>query len=99
MSTSARIPDYRGPQGIWTQHKRGAHNASSAARAQLMAMPFEDARPTAAHLALADVLTNLHSFVTIVTNHCGDDLYRFETSCPPNSAEFYLRQVSLLEMA
>ena len=52
-----------------------------------------------AHLALADVLTNLHSFVTIVTNHCGDDLYRFETSCPPNSAEFYLRQVSLLEMA
>ena len=55
VSTSARIPDYRGPQGIWTPQERGAHNASSAARAQLMAMPFEDARPTAAHLALAEL--------------------------------------------
>ena len=31
--------------------------------------------------APAEVLTNLHAFATIVTNHCGDDLYRFGPSC------------------
>ena len=46
-----------------------------------------------ANLALAELLTNLHAFATIVTNHCGDDLYRFETSCKPRSGTFYLRQV------
>jgi hypothetical protein len=35
------------------------------------------------HLALADVLTNLHAFVTIVTNHCGNDLYRPGERTPP----------------
>ena len=68
VSTSARIPDYRGPQGIWTQHKRGAHNASSAARAQLMAMPFEDARPTAAHLALAELHRRGHIAAIVSQN-------------------------------
>ena len=68
VSTSARIPDYRGPQGIWTQHKRGAHNASSAARAQLMAMPFEDARPTAAHLALAELHRRGHIAAVVSQN-------------------------------
>ena len=46
-----------------------------------------------AHLVLADVLTNLHAFATIVTNHAGKDLYRFDHPCTPNSDEFYLRQV------
>ena len=48
---------------------------------------------TTASLLLADVLTNVHSFVVIVTNHAGDDLYRFDTPCKPKSAAFYLRQV------
>ena len=38
-------------------------------------------------------MTNLHSFLTIVTNHAGDDLYRFDTPCTPRSGEFYLRQI------
>merc|ERR1711871_375238 len=42
---------------------------------------------------LADVLTNMHAFLTIVTNHAGSDLYRFDTPCAPNSPEFFLRQV------
>ena len=29
------------------------------------------------NLVLADILTNLHAFLTIVTNHAGDDLYRY----------------------
>lgn len=45
------------------------------------------------NLALADVLTNMHAFLTIVTNHAGKDLYRFDSPCSPNSPEFYLRQV------
>ena len=45
------------------------------------------------NLFLADVLTNIHSFVMIMPNHCGSDLYKFSTSCRPNSGTFYLRQV------
>ena len=44
-------------------------------------------------LLLAEVLTNLHAFLNIVTNHAGDDLYRFQAHCKPKSGTFYLRQV------
>ena len=41
---------------------------------------------------LAEILTNLHSFLVIVPNHAGDDIYRFDrpTSSKP---EFLLRQI------
>mmetsp|Transcript_49326 Transcript_49326/g.139662 ORF Transcript_49326/g.139662 Transcript_49326/m.139662 type:complete len:372 (-) Transcript_49326:392-1507(-) len=45
------------------------------------------------NLVLAEILTNVHSFIIIVTNHAGDDLYRFEHHCKPRSATFFLRQV------
>ena len=45
------------------------------------------------NLFWADILTNLHSFTAIVTNHAGDDMYRFRTPCRPFSGSFYLRQV------
>ena len=45
------------------------------------------------NLLLADVVTNIHSFIAIATNHAGNDLYKFDRSCAPNSATFYLRQV------
>lgn len=41
---------------------------------------------------LAELLTNVHSFVVIVTNHAGEDLYRFGTRMN-DKAEFYRRQV------
>ena len=50
VSTSASIPDYRGPQGIWTLSKKGAHNASSAAKADMMGIAFVDAQPTPTHM-------------------------------------------------
>jgi fatty acid desaturase len=41
---------------------------------------------------LAEVLTNLHTFVIITTNHAGEDVYAFDT--PPGSREdFLLRQI------
>ena len=53
VSTSASIPDYRGPQGIWTLSKKGAHNASSAAKADMMGIAFVDAQPTPTHMGCA----------------------------------------------
>jgi len=45
------------------------------------------------NLLLAELLTNLHAFLAIVTNHAGDDMYRFHYGCRPYSGSFYLRQV------
>jgi fatty acid desaturase len=45
------------------------------------------------NLVLAEVLTNIHGFVAVVTNHAGDDMYRFRNGCRPFSGSFFLRQV------
>ena len=45
------------------------------------------------NLIFAELATNFHAFVTIATNHCGDDLYRFGPGCRFASGTFYLRQV------
>ena len=45
------------------------------------------------HFVLADLIANIHSFVIIGTNHCGNDLYRFDTPCTFGSGTFYLRQI------
>ncbi|MBX2802187.1 MAG: fatty acid desaturase [Myxococcales bacterium] len=41
---------------------------------------------------LAELITNVHSFVVIVTNHAGEDLHRFDEPMH-DKAEFYRRQV------
>ena len=41
---------------------------------------------------LAELITNLHSFLVITTNHVGEDIYAFEGK-PADRGEFYLRQV------
>jgi fatty acid desaturase len=46
------------------------------------------------NLFLAELLTNAHAFLAVVTNHAGDDLYRFRQGCRPFSGSFYLRQVT-----
>merc|ERR1712032_921379 len=46
------------------------------------------------NLALADVLSNIHSFIIIATNHCGNDMYKFANSCTPRSGTFYMRAVT-----
>ena len=51
------------------------------------------ARNTFWSMVLAEGLTNLHSFLVIVTNHAGDDLYRFDRHCEARSATYYLRQI------
>jgi len=46
------------------------------------------------NLALADALSNIHSFIIIATNHCGDDLYKFVNSVRPKSGSFFMRAVT-----
>lgn len=45
------------------------------------------------NLLLAEILTNIHGFVAVVTNHAGDDMYRFRHGCRAHSGSFHLRQV------
>lgn len=45
------------------------------------------------NLVLAELVTNIHAFVTIVTNHAGEDLYTFQDAVKPKSPSFYVRQI------
>ena len=45
------------------------------------------------NVVLAEVLTNIHAYITIVTNHAGDDLYTFKDAVKPRSPSFYVRQI------
>ena len=45
------------------------------------------------NLFYAELMTNAHAFLAIVTNHAGNDMYRFREGCRPYSGSFYLRQV------
>jgi len=45
------------------------------------------------NLVLAELVTNLHSFITIVTNHAGNDLYTFDDGVKPKTSSFYVRQI------
>mmetsp|Transcript_17799 Transcript_17799/g.44966 ORF Transcript_17799/g.44966 Transcript_17799/m.44966 type:complete len:486 (+) Transcript_17799:177-1634(+) len=45
------------------------------------------------NLFAAEILTNIHSFIIVVPNHAGEDVYRFKTPVKIKSDEFYLRAV------
>mmetsp|Transcript_42235 Transcript_42235/g.62554 ORF Transcript_42235/g.62554 Transcript_42235/m.62554 type:complete len:488 (-) Transcript_42235:155-1618(-) len=45
------------------------------------------------NLILADLLTNIHGFITIVTNHAGEDVYEFDDEVRPKTGSFYVRQI------
>lgn len=45
------------------------------------------------NIVLAELLTNIHAFVTIVTNHAGGDLYTFNDAVKPKTPSFYVRQI------
>jgi Fatty acid desaturase len=45
------------------------------------------------NFVLAELLTNIHAFVTIVTNHSGEDMYTFDDAVRPKTGSFYVRQI------
>eukprot|EP00928_Gymnodinium_smaydae_P059400 TRINITY_DN4271_c0_g1_i1.p1 TRINITY_DN4271_c0_g1~~TRINITY_DN4271_c0_g1_i1.p1 ORF type:complete len:403 (-),score=98.64 TRINITY_DN4271_c0_g1_i1:327-1535(-) len=45
------------------------------------------------NVAFAEMITNVHAFCTIVTNHAGSDLWWFQDACKADSPEFFLRAV------
>jgi fatty acid desaturase len=45
------------------------------------------------NLVLAELLTNIHGFITIVTNHAGEDVYAFDDQVKPKTGAFYVRQI------
>eukprot|EP00569_Conticribra_weissflogii_P007510 CAMPEP_0171345534 /NCGR_PEP_ID=MMETSP0878-20121228/21847_1 /TAXON_ID=67004 /ORGANISM="Thalassiosira weissflogii, Strain CCMP1336" /LENGTH=436 /DNA_ID=CAMNT_0011848969 /DNA_START=90 /DNA_END=1400 /DNA_ORIENTATION=- len=45
------------------------------------------------NLLLAELVTNVHSFITIVTNHAGEDMYYFKDAVKPKTGSFYVRQI------
>lgn len=45
------------------------------------------------NMFMAEIYTNIHSFIIVVTNHCGDDVPFYATPCDPYSEEHFKRAI------
>lgn len=73
ISTSADIPDYRGPQGVWTLREKGQDYGKS--------LDFESVAPTFAHYAITDLARRGAIHHVISTNM---DALHLRTGLPPH---------------
>ncbi|WP_245642233.1 SIR2 family NAD-dependent protein deacylase [Nonomuraea candida] len=98
ISTDSGIPDYRGPQGVWTKDPEAAANATidryladPAVRRTLwqarLVHPIWDARPNAAHRALVD-LERAGLLRALITQNI-DELHQRAGSAPEKVIELH----------
>eukprot|EP00727_Mastigamoeba_balamuthi_P003114 m51a1_g1280 hypothetical protein (586) ;mRNA; r:121545-127757 len=79
ISTSASIPDYRGPKGVWTARDRGERVT--------MDISFEEAKPTRAHMAIAGLVRE--GLIKFVTSTNVDGLHVRSGLGPEHLAELH----------
>ncbi|PFX34376.1 NAD-dependent protein deacetylase sirtuin-6-like [Stylophora pistillata] len=65
VSTSAGIPDFRGPKGVWTLEEKG--------KAPQMETTFDDAKPSLTHMALVKLVEE--NFVQYIISQNVDGLH------------------------
>ena len=65
VSTSAGIPDFRGPKGVWTLEEKG--------KAPQMETTFDDAKPSITHMALVRLVEE--NFVQYIISQNVDGLH------------------------
>ncbi|KAH3745828.1 silent information regulator family protein [Pelomyxa schiedti] len=79
ISTSAKIPDYRGPEGVWTKRDKG--------ETVTMKITLEEAMPTRGHMAIAK-LVELGTCKFVVSTNV-DGLHRRSGVPKANIAEVH----------
>lgn len=110
MSTDSGIPDFRGPNGVWTKNPAAERTATidqyvndpevrHAAWQSRLHSPMWDAQPNAGHRALAELET-IASMHTLITQNI-DGLHQKAGSAPEKVVEIHgsVREVVCLDCA
>lgn len=80
ISTSANIPDFRGPNGVWTCQ---AQNRSTPA-----GVPITQATPTSCHMTIAEMISTRDNIKFVVSQNI-DGLHRRSGISPNNISELH----------
>merc|ERR1712137_154288 len=75
ISTSAGIPDFRGPQGVWTLEEKGQVKDGKVINKGKPSVRFQDALPTITHMALVALEKN--SLLKCIVSQNVDGLHMF----------------------